>query len=137
MTNIVKRLHGADDSDAAAIRQGVHPLQSGQQKSNYFLSSLLSFHLTRVRNEDQTSCCRWNLCLKFFFKSLEARNRVGIGLSYRPARLHRLAESIPGLLKSFKIPDLVYQSSPPLQQSDDVYSISLSSLSDLLSLSGR
>jgi hypothetical protein len=23
----------------------------------------------------------------------------GIGLSYRPARLHRLAESIPGLLK--------------------------------------
>jgi hypothetical protein len=25
-----------------------------------------------------------------------ARNRVGIGLSYRPARLHRLAELIPG-----------------------------------------
>jgi hypothetical protein len=23
------------------------------------------------------------------------RNRVGIGLSYRPARLHRMAESIP------------------------------------------
>jgi hypothetical protein len=43
---------------------------------------------------------------------MEARNWVGIGLSYRPARLHRLAESIPynrflrsipGLLKSFKI----------------------------------
>jgi hypothetical protein len=32
-----------------------------------------------------------------------ARNRVGIGLSYRPARLHRLSESIPGLLKSLKI----------------------------------
>jgi len=36
------------------------------------------------------------------------RNRVGTGLSYRPARLHRLAESIPwnrsGLLKSLKIP---------------------------------
>jgi hypothetical protein len=30
----------------------------------------------------------------------------GIGLSYRPARLHRLAESIPGLLKSLKIPTL-------------------------------
>jgi hypothetical protein len=29
---------------------------------------------------------------------MEARNRVGIG--YRPARLHGLAESIPGLLKS-------------------------------------
>ncbi len=33
-----------------------------------------------------------------------SRNRVGIGLSYRPARLHRLAESIPGLLKT--VPDL-------------------------------
>jgi hypothetical protein len=34
-----------------------------------------------------------------------ARNRIGIGLSYRPVRLHRLAESIPGLLviKSSKI----------------------------------
>jgi hypothetical protein len=32
-------------------------------------------------------------------QSMGARNRVGTGLSYRPARLHRLAESIPGLLK--------------------------------------
>jgi hypothetical protein len=42
-----------------------------------------------------------------------ARNRVGIGLSYRPARLHRLAESIPGPLKSLKIPSLLllYKSS--------------------------
>jgi hypothetical protein len=40
-----------------------------------------------------------------------ARNRKGIGLSCRPARLHRLAKSIPldlipGLLKSLKIPSL-------------------------------
>jgi hypothetical protein len=39
----------------------------------------------------------------FIFKhSMGARNRVGIGLSYRPARLHRLAELMPwnpGLLK--------------------------------------
>jgi hypothetical protein len=28
-------------------------------------------------------------------QSMGARNRVGIGLSHRPARLHRLAESIP------------------------------------------
>jgi hypothetical protein len=28
-------------------------------------------------------------------QSVGARNRVGIGLSYRPARLHRLAELIP------------------------------------------
>jgi hypothetical protein len=32
-----------------------------------------------------------------------ARNRVGIWLSYRPARLHRLAESILGLLENIKI----------------------------------
>jgi hypothetical protein len=32
-----------------------------------------------------------------------ARNQVGIGSSYRPAGLHRLAESIPGFLKSLKI----------------------------------
>ncbi len=41
---------------------------------------------------------------------MEARNRVGIGFSYRPAGLHILAElileSIPGLLKSFKKPSL-------------------------------
>ncbi len=30
-----------------------------------------------------------------FKQSMGARNRVGMGLSYRPARLHRLAESIP------------------------------------------
>jgi hypothetical protein len=39
---------------------------------------------------------------------MEAKNRVGIGLSYRPTRLHRQAElipmeSIPGLLNSLKI----------------------------------
>ena len=30
-----------------------------------------------------------------FKQSMEARDRVGIGLSYRPARLQRLAELIP------------------------------------------
>jgi hypothetical protein len=30
-----------------------------------------------------------------FKQSMEARNQGGIGLSYRPARLHRLAEFIP------------------------------------------
>jgi hypothetical protein len=39
-----------------------------------------------------------------FKQSIGARNRVGIGLSYRPAMLHSLAigflESILGLLKS-------------------------------------
>jgi hypothetical protein len=32
---------------------------------------------------------------EIFKQSKRARNRVGIGLSYRPARLHRLAEFIP------------------------------------------
>ncbi len=36
-------------------------------------------------------------------QSMRVRSRVGIGLSYRPARLCRLAESIPGLFSSLKI----------------------------------
>ncbi len=36
-----------------------------------------------------------------FKQSMRARTRVGIGLSYRPARLHRLAELIP-----WKRPDI-------------------------------
>ncbi len=48
---------------------------------------------------------------KILEQSMEARkNRVGIGLSYRPARLHSVAESIPGLDKSLNIPTQVYQS---------------------------
>jgi hypothetical protein len=34
-------------------------------------------------------------CAGILEQSLEARNRVEIGLPYRPAMLHRLAESIP------------------------------------------
>jgi hypothetical protein len=37
---------------------------------------------------------------------MKASNRLGMGLSYWPARLYRLAESIPGLLRSLKIPSL-------------------------------
>jgi hypothetical protein len=36
-------------------------------------------------------------------QSMGERNQVVIGLSYWPDRLHRLAESIPGLFKSLKI----------------------------------
>ena len=39
--------------------------------------------LTRIQS--------WN----FKKKSMRARHQVGIGLSYRPARLHRLAELMP------------------------------------------
>jgi hypothetical protein len=34
-------------------------------------------------------------CAGIFKQSMGARNRVGIGLSYRPTRLHRHAELIP------------------------------------------
>jgi hypothetical protein len=33
-------------------------------------------------------------CAGIFKQSMGARNRVGIGFSYRPARLHRLAELV-------------------------------------------
>jgi hypothetical protein len=33
---------------------------------------------------------------RIFKQSMGARNREGIGLSYRPARLHSLTELIPG-----------------------------------------
>jgi hypothetical protein len=48
-------------------------------------------------------------CAEIFKQSMGARNRVGIGLPCRPARLHSLAELVPslesilGLLKSLKI----------------------------------
>jgi hypothetical protein len=47
-------------------------------------------------------------CAGIFKQSVGARNRVGIGLSYRPARLHSLAEIVPwnqflGSLKVLKI----------------------------------
>jgi hypothetical protein len=41
-----------------------------------------------------------------FKQSMGARNRAGIGLSYWSARLHKLAESIPHLRKTLKVPSL-------------------------------
>jgi hypothetical protein len=40
---------------------------------------------------------------RIFKQSMGARNRVGIGLSYQSARLHRLAVFIPEFLKRFQI----------------------------------
>jgi hypothetical protein len=42
-----------------------------------------------------------------FKKSMGARNRGGIGLSYRPARLHMLAEFIPW--NQFRGPTNIYK----------------------------
>jgi hypothetical protein len=48
---------------------------------------------------------RISSCAGIFRQPMRARNRVGIRLSFRPARLHRLAESIPWnrLLGSIKV----------------------------------
>ncbi len=40
------------------------------------------------------------ICAGILEQSMGARNRVGIGLTHRPAGLHRLAESILWLLKT-------------------------------------
>ncbi len=50
-----------------------------------------------TRSADCPLNLSWN-----FKKSMGARHRGGIGLSYRPARLHRLAEFIP--LNQFRGP---------------------------------
>jgi hypothetical protein len=43
-------------------------------------------------------------CAGILEQSMGAMNQVGKELLYRPSRLHRLAESIPGIRKSLKIP---------------------------------
>jgi hypothetical protein len=47
------------------------------------------------RGEYQTKPNQNMFSAGIFEQSLGAGNRVEIGLSYRPARIHRLAESIP------------------------------------------
>jgi hypothetical protein len=44
-----------------------------------------------------------NIRAGIFKQSMGANIRVGVGLLYGAARLHRLAEFIPGLLRSLKI----------------------------------
>jgi hypothetical protein len=53
-------------------------------KKEYFLTILMGL-------QDQTHRAG------IFKQSMGARNRVGIGLSYRPTRLHRLAKFILGI----------------------------------------
>jgi hypothetical protein len=57
-----------------------------------------------------------------------ARNRVGIGLSYRPDRLHKLAESIPGLLNSLKL-SLLAGNWPEMEVTEIIFDESLETLS--------
>ncbi len=77
------------------------------------LSERLSVkYVTENRGDEQYASLQVAISRKLCFagileQSMGARNRVGIGLLYLPARLHRLCgidslESIPGLLKSLK-----------------------------------
>jgi hypothetical protein len=75
------------------------------------LNQRFEYPLTVLATKSLCNLCVINLsvlpCAGILEQSMGARNRVGIGLSYRPARLHRLAEMIPWiprLLKSLKIP---------------------------------
>ncbi len=49
----------------------------------------------RKINGDVVTFDHGSAVIEFFKQSREARNRVGIGLSYQPASLNRLAELIP------------------------------------------
>jgi hypothetical protein len=42
----------------------------------------------------QVDSAAYVACAGILEQAMGARNRTGIGLSYRPARLHRMAESI-------------------------------------------
>jgi hypothetical protein len=56
-------------------------------------------YLKRGASSVQRAAARVNysctITVGIFEQFMGARNQVGIGFSYRPARLHRLAESIP------------------------------------------
>jgi hypothetical protein len=71
------------------------------QYSQYIQYSTVQY--IYVQSTINAACCS---CAGILEQSMRARNQTGIGLSYRRARLHRLTESIPGILKSLKIPSL-------------------------------
>jgi hypothetical protein len=68
------------------------------------VAKLFKSQMTQFRLD--SSLTRFYLCWNFK-KICGTRNRVGIGLSYRPARLHRLSELIVVLLGSLS--DLMSQ----------------------------
>jgi hypothetical protein len=61
--------------------------------------------ICRPFKEPRRRFLAWRTCAGIFKQSMGARNRVGIGLSYRHARLHSLAELVPcnRFLGSFKV----------------------------------
>ncbi len=75
-------------------------------RQRFFACTILHFLASIYHSLYSIECIIRRLnCAGIFEQSMGARNRVGIGLSYRPARLQRLAESIPWnrLLGSIKV----------------------------------
>jgi hypothetical protein len=67
------------------------------ERPNIF-SPIFQFRIDDVLS-DIVACLQYTVSSPYwagiFKQSTGARHRVGIGLSYRPVRLHRLAEFIP------------------------------------------
>jgi hypothetical protein len=53
------------------------------------------FKLVLTSKEVPCRATSFDSCAGIFKQSIGARNRVGIGLPYRPASLHSLAELVP------------------------------------------
>jgi hypothetical protein len=74
------------------VDRGVTPLQ---QRVIHSILGTVTLILAFIQPILAFFRCAPGKKLGIFKKSMGARNRGGIGLSYRPARLHRLAEFIP------------------------------------------
>jgi hypothetical protein len=80
-------------------------LEENKKKSGIFLNILLREKVTNERANNESFFKLFSDHAAFilfletnagiFKQSMGARNQVGIGLSYRPARLHSLAELVP------------------------------------------
>ncbi len=69
--------------------------------------------LIPLHQDSKKGCENKEYCAGIFTQSMVARNGVWLGLSYRPGRLHKLAELVPwnrivGFLKSLKIRALTF-----------------------------
>jgi hypothetical protein len=72
-----------------------HILQYSVVREIDYLISILIFPFMAVTTKTHQQLTEISFMCWIFKQCMEARNRVGIGLSYRPARLHSLAELVP------------------------------------------
>ncbi len=101
------RLHGIDswweisvvEFDSWRHRFHVKELKTTELSSSYIVcgewQSYWSTHFQHAIYDSRRQRMKADSWTGIFKQSMGARNRVGIGLSYRPARRHRLAEFIP------------------------------------------